>query len=75
LIFRGGGSVLGAVFRDISLAITDQLTFAYGTVFLCEAVVMLMALYIISHLQFSHKPDSTTQTEQQHLLLSIAADN
>ena len=74
LIFRGGGSVLGAAFRDISLAITDQLTFAYGTVFLAEAVVMLIALFIISRLQFSHKPDATTQTEQQQLLLTIAAD-
>jgi len=75
LIFRGSGSVIGAAFRDISLAITDELTFSYGSVFLAEAMVMLIALFVIRRLQFSHKPDSTTQAEQQQLILTIAADN
>ncbi len=75
LIFRGGGSVLGAAFRDISLAITDKLTFSYGTVFLAEAFIMLIALFIISRLEFSKKPDTDTQATQQHLILTIAADN
>lgn len=74
LIFRGGGSVIGAVFRDVSLAITDKLTFSYGTVFLAEAIVMLVALFIIRRLQFGQKPDKETQAEHQQLILTIAAD-
>ena len=74
LLFRGGGSVIGAAFRDISLALTDKLTFSYGTVFLAEAVVMLIALFIIRRLEFDQKPDAVTQIEQQQLILTVAAD-
>ena len=74
LIFRGGGSVVVAVCRDVSLALTDQLTFSYGTVFLTEAIVMLIALFIIRRLEFNQKPDFQTQTEQQQLILTIATD-
>ncbi len=52
LLFRGGGSVIGAIIRDLSVLLTDNLTVAYGTVFALEAVILLAALILVNRIDF-----------------------
>ncbi len=69
-LFRGVGSVLGAIFRDVSLMLTDSLVFSYGAVFALEALVMVSALIIINRLQF----EAADETKPEQLLVAVGAE-
>jgi BCD family chlorophyll transporter-like MFS transporter len=69
LIFRGGGSVLGAIFRDVSLYLTDDFSIAYGGVFAFQALGILVALYLLNRVPFE-----TKESSPQKVLLAVGAD-
>lgn len=69
-IFRGGGAITGAIFRDVSLALTDSLAFSYGAVFVLEALVMVAALVIINRLHVEAK----NETRPEQLLVAVGAE-
>lgn len=71
LIFRGGGSVTGAVLRDTGVALTGSLNFAYGIVFALEALAIVGALVLLNRLSFGeeqHEPAENT------VLTAVAAE-
>lgn len=71
LIFRGGGSIIGAVFRDISISLTDSLAFAYGTVFALEAGVILVAFLVIHRMTFRPTDEQNASSEQVLLAMAL----
>ncbi len=50
LVFRGVGVALGGVLRDLVLAGTGSLTTAYATVFVLEAVGLLVCIALLSRI-------------------------
>lgn len=71
LVFRGGGSVIGAVFRDVSIAITSSEAFAYGFVFILEALVLIAALVVVNRIHFDYQLDDASQAQ---VLVAVGAD-
>ncbi len=67
LIFRGGGAVLGAMFRDVIITISNNISLSYGLVFFLEAVVLIAALIIIRQVRFD-----TEENISQNQVLAIA---
>lgn len=68
LLFRGGGSVIGAALRDISHLLGASYAFSYGTVFVIEMIVLSAALMLISRLNLDFK----RQVSQNEVLLTLA---
>lgn len=71
LVFRGGGALLGAIFRDVTILITSSEEFAYGFVFLLEGLVLIASLAVISRIQFDYHIDEASQAR---VLVAIGAD-
>lgn len=72
LIFRGGGSVLGAIFRDVSIALTDSLAFSYGTVFAFEALIIVAAFWVLRRVPFDDLAPETPSS--QEVIIALGAD-
>ncbi|MBZ0317991.1 MAG: BCD family MFS transporter [Anaerolineae bacterium] len=68
LLFRGGGSVIGAALRDISHLLGASYAFSYGAVFVIEMIVLSAALMLISRLNLDFK----RQASQNEVLLALA---
>lgn len=71
LVFRGGGSVLGAIFRDVTIFATNSTTFAYGFVFLLEGLVLVVSLLVINRIRFDYEIDDVSQAR---VLVAVGAD-
>ncbi len=69
LMFRGGGSVIGAALRDISHLLGASYAFSYGAVFVIEMMVLSAALILISRIRFERQTDAA-----QNQLLSVLGD-
>ncbi|GIK63683.1 MAG: MFS transporter [Chloroflexota bacterium] len=67
LLFRGGGSVIGAALRDSSHLLGASYAFSYGTVFVIEMIVLSAALMLISRLNLDFK----RQVSQNEVLLAL----
>ncbi|NDJ87501.1 MAG: BCD family MFS transporter [Chloroflexi bacterium] len=70
LIFRGGGSVVGAIFRDVAILTTGSESFSYGAVFAIEALVMLAAFLVIQRIHFSPQTDA----DGKQILVAVGAE-
>lgn len=71
LVFRGGGALLGAIFRDVTILATSSEEFAYGFVFLLEGMVLIASLVVINRIQFDYRIDDASQAR---VLVAIGAD-
>lgn len=67
LMFRGGGSVIGAALRDISYLLGASYAVSYGIVFMLEMVILTAALLLISQIFLGRKADAP----QDKLLLAL----
>lgn len=71
LLFRGGGQVLGAAIRDVTVFLTSTEALAYGLVFGLEAGILLLSLFIVNRIRFEEKIDDATQ---EQVLVAVSAD-
>lgn len=71
LLFRGGGSVIGALIRDIGMLVSTTPALAYGVVFALEAVVMVLALWVLNRASFT---ETAIEPDHEIVLVAIGAE-
>ncbi len=71
LLFRGGGQVIGAAIRDITVFLTSTEALAYGLVFALEAVILVVALVVVNRIRFENQIDDATQ---EQVLVAVSED-
>lgn len=71
LLFRGGGQVLGAAIRDVTVFLTETESLAYGLVFALEAGILVLSLIIVNRIRFEEQIDDATQ---EQVLVAVSAD-
>lgn len=71
LLFRGGGSVIGAAIRDIGVLLSATPAFSYGIVFALEGVVMVVALMVLNQVPFA---ETETAPDHESLLVAVGAE-